>query len=49
MERACILLKYAEGMSFSEIHREIRLSRPSIYKCIDKALAAGVSVGLKDN
>lgn len=48
IERACILLKYAEGMSFSEIHREIRLSRPSIYKCIDKALAAGVSVGLKD-
>jgi len=25
------------------------LSRPTIYKCIDKALAAGVGAGLKDH
>ncbi len=48
IERANILLRYAEGMSLSEIHRELHLSRPTIYKCIDKALAAGISVGLRD-
>ncbi|EQD52962.1 transposase, partial [mine drainage metagenome] len=37
IERACVLLKYAEGKSLSDIHRELGLSRPSIYKCIDKA------------
>jgi transposase len=48
IERACVLLRYAEGKSLSDIHRELGLSRPSIYKCIDKALAAGISEGLKD-
>lgn len=48
IERANILLRYAEGMLISEIHRELHLSRPTIYKCIDKALAAGILVGLRD-
>ena len=46
--RACVLLRYAEENSLSDIHRKMGLSRPSIYKCIDKALAAGISEGLKD-
>jgi transposase len=48
VERAGILLKYAEGLSITEIQRQLSVSRPMIYKCIDKALAAGVQQGLKD-
>jgi transposase len=48
VERACILLKYAEGKSISSIKRDLKVSRPTIYKCIDKALATGVETGLKD-
>lgn len=47
-ERAGVLLRYAQGASISEIQRQLGVSRPMIYKCIDKALAAGVQVGLKD-
>jgi len=47
-ERASILLNYADGKSISSIKRELKVSRPTIYKCIDKALAAGVETGLKD-
>ena len=47
-ERAGVLLKYAQGTSISEIQRQLGVSRPTIYKCIDKALAAGVQAGLKD-
>jgi transposase len=47
-ERAGVLLKYAQGTSISEIQRQLGVSRPMIYKCIDKALAAGVHAGLKD-
>jgi len=48
VERASILLKYAEGKNLSTINRELNISRPTIYKCIDKALAAGIETGLKD-
>ena len=48
VERAKILLSYATGLSISEIGRCHGVSRPTIYKCIDKALAAGVRTGLKD-
>lgn len=47
-ERAGVLLRYAQGTSISEIQRQLGVSRPMIYKCIDKALAAGIQVGLKD-
>lgn len=47
-ERAKVLLKYADGASITDIRREVGVSRPTIYKCIDKAVAAGVLVGLKD-
>lgn len=46
--RAKVLLKYAAGVSISQIQREVGVSRPTIYKCIDKALAAGARTGLKD-
>ena len=48
VERARVLLRYAEGTSISDMQRQLGISRPTIYKCIDKALAAGVQVGLKD-
>lgn len=48
VERARILLAYADGKLPTEIQRLHGVSRPTIYKCIDKALAAGVTAGLKD-
>ena len=48
VERARMLLKYADGISISDIQRQLAVSRPTIYKCIDKALSAGVQAGLKD-
>jgi transposase len=48
VERAQVLLAYAEGQLPTQIQRSLGLSRPTIYKCIDKALAAGVAAGLKD-
>lgn len=48
VERAKILLLYADGASISKIQSALHVSRPTIYKCIDKALAVGVESGLKD-
>lgn len=48
VERAKILLKYADGVSISQIQFELNSSRPTIYKCIDKALTMGSETGLKD-
>lgn len=48
VERAKVLLGYAEGKSISELARHIGVGRPMIYRCIDKALAKGVLMGLKD-
>lgn len=39
IEQAKILLHYAEGKTIQTIHKELSLSRPTIYKYIDKALA----------
>ena len=47
-ERAAILLRYADGDGPTAIQKALGLSRPTIYKCIDKALAAGVEAGLED-
>lgn len=47
-ERARVLLGYAAGISITELQRQLGLSRPMIYRCVDKALAAGVQMGLKD-
>ena len=48
VERADILLRYAAGESITDIQRRTGVSRPTIYKCIDKALAAGIETALKD-
>jgi transposase len=48
VERAKVLLGYAAGTSITELQRELGFSRPMIYRCVDKALAAGVQMGLKD-
>jgi transposase len=48
VERADILLRYSQNEAITEIQRQTGVSRPSIYKCIDKALAAGIETGLKD-
>ena len=48
VQRAAILLQYAGGKSITAIKNELGVSRPTIYKCVDKALAAGVETGLKD-
>lgn len=48
VERAKVLLGYASGTSITELQRQLGVGRPMIYKCVDKALAAGVQMGLKD-
>jgi transposase len=48
VERARVLLAYAQGQFPMQLRRSTGLSRPTIYKCIDKALAAGVAAGLRD-
>lgn len=48
VERAKVLLAYADGKAPTEIQRALAVSRPTIYKCIDKALAAGVATALRD-
>jgi len=48
VQRAKILLGYASGTSITELQRQLGFSRPMIYRCIDKALAAGAQMGLKD-
>lgn len=48
VERAKIMLNYVDGVSISGIQSALDVSRPTIYKCIDKALAMGIEAGLKD-
>lgn len=48
VERANILLRYAAGENITAIHKTLGVSKPTIYKCVDKALAAGPERGLKD-
>ena len=48
VQRASILLKYVDGQTISSIKEQVNVSRPTIYKCIDKALSAGIETGLKD-
>ena len=48
VERANILLRYSEGMPIIDIGKMVHVSRPTIYKWIDKALAVGIEEGLKD-
>jgi transposase len=47
-QRANILLRYAEGTPIIEIENMVHISRLTIYKWIEKALAMGIEEGLKD-
>ena len=49
VQRSQILLHYADDISISQIQDLVKVSRPTVYKCIDKALAAGPDAGLKDH
>jgi transposase len=48
VQRASILLRYSEGIPIIDIEKMVHVSRPTIYKWIDKTLAMGVEEGLKD-
>ena len=48
VQRASILVRYSEDMPITDIKQIVRVSRPTIYKWIDKALAIGIEEGLKD-
>ena len=47
VKRACVLLTYAEGLSISEIQLQLAVSRPLIYKCIDKAQSQSTATTLR--
>ena len=48
VERAQILLLYHAGKNPSEIQQALKVSRVTIYHCLQKALAMGAEAGLKD-
>ncbi len=48
VQRAKVMLGYAQGRSITELQRQLGLSRPMIYRCVDKALATGAQASLKD-
>ena len=48
VDRAKVMLGYADGASITELQRLLGFSRATIYRCVDKALGAGVQMGLKD-
>jgi DDE superfamily endonuclease/Homeodomain-like domain len=47
-QRAKILLGYHAGENFSALSRTLHVSRRIVYKHVDRALAAGVEVALRD-
>jgi transposase len=48
VERARILLAYADGESVSSIARQLGTNRPKVERCIDKALQLGPKAALAD-
>ncbi len=48
VERAQILLRYADGESVSAVARAMHTNRPKIERTIDRALQWGVLTGLTD-
>jgi transposase len=48
VQRAKILLDYADRVPLATIAARTGTSRPTVYKCIDKALSMGWEAGLKD-
>src|SRR5665213_666890 len=48
VQRAQILCRFEAGETITQIARALKTSRPSVRKCVDKALAMGASAALKD-
>jgi transposase len=48
VERARMLLAYADGIAISGIARDVHTDRPVVERCIDKALSGGIETALKD-
>lgn len=48
VERAQMLLLYHKGFGIQDIATKLGTTRPTVYKCVDKALAMGYEAGLKD-
>lgn len=48
VERARVLLAYADGRAVSGIARDLAINRPKVERCIDKALQFGVDRALED-
>lgn len=48
IQRSHILLSFAEGHKIEAVAKTAKVSRPTVYKCIKKALAGGIEVALKD-
>src|SRR3989339_553252 len=48
VQRANILLRYSESIPIIDIEKMVHVSRPTIYKWIERALAMGIEEGLKD-
>ena len=48
VNRAKVILLYIDGKTVTQISRETKVSRESIYEYIDKALSVGVHEALKD-
>src|SRR4030042_6852700 len=48
LQRANILLRYSKSIPIIDIEKMVHVSRPTIYKWIEKALAMGIEEGLKD-
>src|SRR6266571_5255606 len=48
VQRAQILCRFEAGETITEIARALKISRPSVRKWVDKALAMGAAAALKD-
>ena len=48
VERAKMLLSYAEGATISSIARAMNTNRPKVERCVDKALQLGALMALQD-
>src|SRR5665811_633019 len=46
--RARIIIAYHDRQSISAIARDLKVSRPLVERCVDKALGGGVEVALAD-
>jgi transposase len=48
VQRARILLRYAEGQTVSAVAQALHTNRPRVERCVSKALELGVRVALRD-